>query len=341
MADAGRSARSPVELERAIADHLARVVPHDLWCGLTTDPTTGQATGGYHDEGLPAERMPRLLEIENGSEPDFLNLRELVRGPRTARTLSEATGGDLSASTRFRDVLAPSGIRHEMRVIFRDNAGTWGTLILLRGGDVPDFSNAELGLLASLSGRVAEGLRRCALIMQATAVPPTGPGLLLLSVRDRLVIDHATEAARQWLAEIDDGATDGIPHAIASLARQALGRTGPDGELRSRIHTRAGRWVTVHAEKLGPCTASVILAPSHPYEVAALLADAYRLTPREREVVALAVRGHSNTEIAKALWLSPYTVQDHLKNAFEKVGVGGRSELAAKLFFDHSPSYQK
>ncbi|MGQ0717192.1 MAG: hypothetical protein ACT4NP_07715 [Pseudonocardiales bacterium] len=101
VADAGRSAPSPVELERAIAGHLAQVVPHDLWCGLTTDPTTGQATGGYHDEGLPAERMPRLLEIENGSEPDFLDLRELVRGPRTARTLSEATGGDLSASTRF------------------------------------------------------------------------------------------------------------------------------------------------------------------------------------------------------------------------------------------------
>ncbi|MGQ0717193.1 MAG: helix-turn-helix transcriptional regulator [Pseudonocardiales bacterium] len=155
------------------------------------------------------------------------------------------------------------------------------------------------------------------------------------------MIDHATESARQWLADIDDGTTDGIPHAIASLARQALGRTEPAGELRSRIHTRAGHWMTMHAEKLGPGTASVILAPSHPYEVAALLADAYRLTPREREVVALAVRGYSNAEIAKALWLSPYTVPDHLKSAFDKVCVSGRSELAAKLFFDHSPTYQQ
>lgn len=84
--DAGRRARSPVELERAVAGHIAQVVPYDLWCGLTIDPATGYATGGYHDEGLPADRMPRLVEIENGPEPDFLDLRELAEGSRTART---------------------------------------------------------------------------------------------------------------------------------------------------------------------------------------------------------------------------------------------------------------
>jgi DNA-binding CsgD family transcriptional regulator len=281
--------------------------------------------------------MPRLLEIESDAKPDFLDLRELARGRLAARTLSEATGGDLTASARFRDVLAPSGIRHEVRVIFRDAVGTWGALILMRGGDVHDFSNAELNLLASLSSRVAEGLRRSALIMQAAA-PSPGPGLLLLSISDRLVIDHATEAARRWLADIDDGSADGIPHAIAACARQAFRRADAAGKFRSRIRTRAGHWMTLHAERLGPSSVSVILTPSHPYEVAALLADVYRLTTREREVVALAVRGHANTEIAKALWLSPYTVQDHLKSAFDKVGVSNRSELTAKLYFDHSVS---
>lgn len=94
--------------------------------------------------------------------------------------------------------------------------------------------------------------------------------------------------------------------------------------------------MTLHAEMLDPTIVSVILTASDPYEVAALLADACRLTARERDVVALAVRGHSNIEIARELWLSPYTVQDHLKNAFDKTGVSNRTELAAKLFCDQS-----
>ena len=70
-------------------------------------------------------------------------------------------------------------------------------------------------------------------------------------------------------------------------------------------------------------------------DVAALLSDAYRLTAREAEVVALTVRGFSNAEIARTLWLSPWTVGDHLKNVFEKTGVRSRGELTSRLFPDH------
>jgi DNA-binding CsgD family transcriptional regulator len=46
-------------------------------------------------------------------------------------------------------------------------------------------------------------------------------------------------------------------------------------------------------------------------------------------VVRLVALGHSNLEIAKALYLSRRTVGWHLSNAFRKLGLTSRTELAA------------
>ncbi len=53
------------------------------------------------------------------------------------------------------------------------------------------------------------------------------------------------------------------------------------------------------------------------------------LTRREVEVLRLLPGGHSNAEIAEALFVSPRTVQTHLSNLYAKLGVGGRAEAVA------------
>ena len=55
------------------------------------------------------------------------------------------------------------------------------------------------------------------------------------------------------------------------------------------------------------------------------------LTPSERRIAELAAEGRSNKEVATALFLSPKTVEFHLGNAYRKLGVGNRTELAARL----------
>jgi DNA-binding NarL/FixJ family response regulator len=45
------------------------------------------------------------------------------------------------------------------------------------------------------------------------------------------------------------------------------------------------------------------------------------LTPREREIVALMAEGRSNRGICRALWLSPKTVETHIRGAFAKLGI--------------------
>jgi DNA-binding NarL/FixJ family response regulator len=45
------------------------------------------------------------------------------------------------------------------------------------------------------------------------------------------------------------------------------------------------------------------------------------LTPREREVLALIAEGRSNKGICQALWLSPKTVETHIRGTFTKLGI--------------------
>jgi DNA-binding NarL/FixJ family response regulator len=45
------------------------------------------------------------------------------------------------------------------------------------------------------------------------------------------------------------------------------------------------------------------------------------LTMREREILALMAEGRSNQGICRALWLSPKTVETHIRGAFAKLGI--------------------
>jgi DNA-binding CsgD family transcriptional regulator len=55
------------------------------------------------------------------------------------------------------------------------------------------------------------------------------------------------------------------------------------------------------------------------------------LTDRERDVVALVVRGLTNREVAGELYVGEKTVEYHLGNVYAKLGVSSRSELRRHL----------
>jgi DNA-binding NarL/FixJ family response regulator len=50
------------------------------------------------------------------------------------------------------------------------------------------------------------------------------------------------------------------------------------------------------------------------------------LTSREREILALMAEGRSNQGICRALWLSPKTVETHIRGAFSKLGIPAAPE---------------
>jgi DNA-binding CsgD family transcriptional regulator len=62
-----------------------------------------------------------------------------------------------------------------------------------------------------------------------------------------------------------------------------------------------------------------------------LVAGAGSLTPSERRIADLAAAGHLNREIADILVVTLATVEYHLRNAYRKLGIRSRRELATTL----------
>ena len=57
--------------------------------------------------------------------------------------------------------------------------------------------------------------------------------------------------------------------------------------------------------------------------------EAVRMTPREREVIALIGEGLSNKEIAQRLAIASHTVKSHVRNVMEKLALHTRLQIAA------------
>ena len=59
--------------------------------------------------------------------------------------------------------------------------------------------------------------------------------------------------------------------------------------------------------------------------------DSLMFSHREREVLGLAISGHTNSEIATTLFLAESTVKSHLSSAYRKLGAGSRKDAASLL----------
>jgi len=61
------------------------------------------------------------------------------------------------------------------------------------------------------------------------------------------------------------------------------------------------------------------------------------LTETERRVASLVTQGHTNREVAAALFVTENTVQTHLRHIFQKLGVRSRTELTVRLLAAPGP----
>src|SRR3954454_21300649 len=328
------------EFSLGAARIVRRAVGFDGVCVLTFDPATLLPTGEVVENGLPPAATTRMAEIEVGAT-DFNEFAALAQAPSHTARLSKSTDGELDRSLRHREVRGPHGLGDELRAALVSDSTTWGAMTLLRGDDGPAFTSDDAAVLSALSADIAEGLRRATVRAALARVDDTSevPGLVVLQGSEIVLTNSVADAL---FADLLDGtpSSEEIPAVVAAVAgrARAVASGAAVSDARARARTRTGRWLLVHGSTVGDGTHTrvvVVLERARTPELAPLIAAAYGFTERERLVTELVAQGLDTGAIAQRMFLSPWTVQDHLKGIFEKAGVSTRGELVARIFFEH------
>jgi DNA-binding CsgD family transcriptional regulator len=320
-------------LRRQAIVELQRTIGFERWCWPLADPETLLPSSGIADHNfLPG--VPRLLELEYSSD-NFAAKHVVARGAVSALSLSLETGGDLARSSRWDEIMRPAGVGDIVTAACRDAAGCWGWIEAYRDSDGQPFDELDLTLLENVGPKIGTALRRRAMYASDPAPEPSAPGVVVLD-RDLRPVSWTTSAL-PWIEVLPSAelnTTWGILPTVVYPAA-ALARAGnPAGEARALVRALDGRWVMIEAAPLEgerDQEIAVTLRAANGNETFELLCRVYALSQRERAVVELLVAGLDTRSISERLFISPHTVQDHLKSVFEKIGIHSRRELRARF----------
>jgi DNA-binding CsgD family transcriptional regulator len=336
------------QLHSELASRIRRAVRVDAACWHGLDPHTRLLTTadpvellqqGYLSPANEPDAARAVLSSEY--DRDDYNAFAALAGRRSpVGLLSESTRGRPERSARYREFLAPSGTPYELRVAFVSRGRAWGCVVLHRS-DGPDFTAPEVRTLARLSRSIAEALRT-SLRVDAARRGDHGdaPGMVLLGRRNE--VELVTPSAEVFLDRLRGQSPktyEPVPLPVLTVALMARrnARSDEAGPAPTLEVPTASGWLSLHASVprgAGHEQVAVVIQPAEANTSVGLELEAYGLTEREREVTWLAVKGVSTAAIAEQLFLSPWTVQDHLKSAFEKTGTHSRRELRSKVFYE-------
>lgn len=67
----------------------------------------------------------------------------------------------------------------------------------------------------------------------------------------------------------------------------------------------------------------------------------FRFSTREREIIEMILKGKSNKEIERELFISPHTVKNHIYHIFQKAGIKSRGQLVSMILQNSSDAAGK
>lgn len=317
------------DLHTAAIERIGRDVSAELTCWATIDPETlviSAMTSG--ETRIPREYGPLLADAEYSAEEPH-TFAAMARRREVVSRLSDRTLGEHAHSARFQNVWRPLGMDQEVRVLLLSDGACWGAAGMVRGGR--DFTDREVEYLVTVAPVVAGATRLAVRSEVGGRANGVRPAIVVLGSRGEL--RSATPEAQHWrerLEEIEPGRFMVIMRVMVRGVQSTA-----SGGFRARIRDGRGQWALMQASTLidgeGDDQVAVTIDAVAGEQLTGMLLTAYGLSRREREVCQEVIAGHPTTDIAQHLYVTPNTVQDHLKSVFAKMGVRSRGELVARL----------
>jgi DNA-binding CsgD family transcriptional regulator len=315
------AAETAAQRHAAAVEHTDYPFSHVVWCILR-----GQAArlGGQVQDAL---RWLREGSRQSGEdEPGALAslcAAELAYAAALAREhdLAERALADAQARRRASQAIFEPWV---------DIAAVWVSATRGATGQVAEQALAcarrarEVGALAYEPIALHDAVR-----LGAARAAVDRLGELATQAEGRLVglyAAHAVAAARQ------DG--QALDQVASSLASAGAGLLAAEAAAQAALaHRRAGRQASARAAAAS--SARWLAACQGAWTPALGTLEVPRLTPRELQIAKLASRGLRNREIADRLGVAVRTVDNHLHQAYSKLGIGSRGDLGR--FFDREP----
>jgi DNA-binding CsgD family transcriptional regulator len=298
------------------------VVPASRWtfARLEANGEIG-AQFGSHAQGTTYARLADELKRQRAKAPV---------GPRIAATLG--TLDDYA-----------SGIT----LVFADARANFGLLTLLRTADLGPFTSSEISMLTFALDAVSDQLS--ALRLQQRRAPAHAPrksateavnsdrrkgAFYVLNSDLQIVLTWSSEDQRRIaLTGLHTRIAERLPSVLEETVRELTSAWAGDSVNESGV-ARPVPFLVVRTHPMsGPAGLfiGVRIDRFQPPNSLTGAASRFQITPREVQVLALLLDGNHLDDIARQLYITSSTVQDHIKSMLDKTGSSNRSALIARV----------